>query len=146
MAKGSSMADIQENYQKLIQQLPTAFANHRIITDEKSGKPVDYIFLEVNNAFEEMTGLSAGNIIGKKVTEVLPGIRSSGFDWIGAYGEVAITGESINFEHWSEPLSRWYKVSAYKSGRIALPPFSRTSPNTNSKKMKSGKESDTCAP
>ena len=97
------MTNTQNNYEKLIHELPIAFANHRILTDEKSGKPTDYIFLEVNKVFEKMTGLNAENIIGKKVTDVLPGIKSSDFDWIGTYGKVALTGESINFEQWAEP-------------------------------------------
>lgn len=33
-----------------------AFAYHKLVVD-KTGKPVDYIFLEVNHAFEAMTGL-----------------------------------------------------------------------------------------
>ena len=38
---------------------------------------VDYIFLEVNADFEEMTGLKRDKVIGKKVTEVLLGIEKS---------------------------------------------------------------------
>ncbi|MGM0653287.1 MAG: PAS domain S-box protein, partial [Bacillota bacterium] len=101
-----------DKYRLLIKNLPDAFAYHKVLTD-KDGKPVDYIFLEVNSAFEEMTGLKKEMITGKKVTEVLPGIEKSEFDWIGTYGRVALNGEPIRFESFSEPLSRWYDVSAY---------------------------------
>ncbi len=101
-----------DKYRLLIESLPDAFAYHRIVLDDH-GTPVDYIFLEVNSAFEEMTGLKREEIIGKKVTEVHPGIVESAFDWIGTYGRVALTGEAICFEQYFEPLGHFYEVTAY---------------------------------
>ena len=89
-----------------------AFAYHKLVVD-KTGKPVDYIFLEVNHAFEAMTGLKREKILGKKVTEVLLGIEKDSADWIGVYGKVAFTGKPVQFENRAEPLGKWYKVSAY---------------------------------
>ncbi len=103
------------------ENLPYAFAYHQMITDSE-GKPVDFTFLDVNRAFETMTGLSREQIVGNKVTEVLPGIEESTFDWIGVYGKVALTGESIHFKQYSEPLARWYEIMAYsdKPGFFAV--------------------------
>ena len=36
-----------------------------------------------------MTGLNRESVIGKKVTDVLPGIEKDPADWIGVYGKVA---------------------------------------------------------
>jgi len=99
----------------LIENMMDGYAYHQIVRDS-SGTPVDYIFLDVNPAFETITGLARDDILGKTVTEVLPGIKESGFDWIGAYGQVAITGKPIRFESYSGPLNRWYEVSAYSGG------------------------------
>jgi PAS domain S-box-containing protein len=88
------------------------FAYHKIVVD-KSGKPVDYVFVKVNHAFERMTGLKRAQIIGKKVTDVLVGIERDPADWIGIYGKVALTGEPVQFENHAEPLDKWFKVSAY---------------------------------
>ncbi|HUJ84280.1 MAG TPA: PAS domain S-box protein, partial [Candidatus Acidoferrales bacterium] len=88
------------------------FAYHKIVVN-KAGRPIDYVFLEINHAFEKMTGLKREQIIGKKVTEVLPGIEKDPADWIGVYGKVAITGEPVQFENHAIPLAKWYKVSAY---------------------------------
>ncbi len=60
-----------------------------------------------------MTGLKRKDILGKKVTEVLPGIERAQFDWIDTYGQVALSGKATRFESFSEPLGRWYDVSAY---------------------------------
>lgn len=103
-------------YRLLIENLPNAFAYHEVVTDQ-AGVAIDYTFLEINRAFEEMTGLKREEIIGKKVSEVLPGIEKSEFDWISVYGRVALTGESAQFETYSEHLDRWYNVSAYSDER-----------------------------
>jgi diguanylate cyclase (GGDEF)-like protein/PAS domain S-box-containing protein len=102
----------QGNYRVLLETSYYALAHHRLVMD-RAGNPVDYIFLKVNRAFEEMTDLAGKKIIGRKVTEVLPGIEKSEFDWIGTYGKVAMTGGSIRFEQYSKPLQRWYEVIAY---------------------------------
>ena len=91
---------------------PFAYALHRIILDD-DGAPVDYEFIDVNHAFESMTGLTADAIVGKRVTEILPGIRDSGFEWIATYGEVALGGGERRFERYSEQLDRWYSIQAY---------------------------------
>jgi PAS domain S-box-containing protein len=99
-------------FERAIENLPNAYSWQRIVTDD-SGNPVDYIFLYVNGAFEKMTGLKRENIIGRRATEVLPGIEKSEFDWIGVMAEVARGSGSLKFEQYSEPLGRWYAVQAY---------------------------------
>jgi len=107
-----SLQRSEAKYRSLFENLIDGFAYHKIILDQ-SGKPVDYVFLEVNDAFEKLTGLKRKDIIGKAVTEVLPGIEKDPADWIGRYGKVALTGEDIRFEQYAEPLNKWYSVSAY---------------------------------
>jgi hypothetical protein len=102
----------RKQFDMFFDRMLDAFAYHKIVVD-KTGKPVDYVFLEVNHAFERMTGLKRERIIGKKVTEVLPGIEKDPADWIGVYGKVALTCQPAQFENHAEPLDRWYRVSAY---------------------------------
>lgn len=85
------------------------YAYHKIITDEL-GKPIDYMFLDANSAFEKLTGLPKESILNKTVREVIPGIESSEFDWIGFYGNVALNGGKKVIEQFSEALARWYQV------------------------------------
>ena len=102
----------RKQFNMFFNKMLDGFAYHKIVVD-KSGKPVDYIFVEVNHAFEKMTGLKRKQIIGKKVTDVLVGIEKDPADWIGIYGKVALTGEPVQFENHAEPLDKWFKVSAY---------------------------------
>lgn len=99
-------------YKQLIQESSFGYAYHKIILDE-SGNAVDYQFIEVNIEFEKLTGLKSQNIINKCVTEIIPGIRSDAFDWIGYYGEIAINGGKKEFESYSETLKKWYKVEVF---------------------------------
>ena len=106
------MIQEKDQYHLLIENLPDGFAYHKMVLDS-SGKPLDYVFLEVNSSFETLTGLSRENIIGKKVTEVYSGIKSLGFDWIDIYGKVAATGQSIHFQQYFELAEYWYEITAY---------------------------------
>jgi len=106
------------SYPLLIDNLPVGYALHKLVMCEVTGSPSDYIFIEANKAFESLTGLERTRIIGQSVSAVLPGIRDGSFDWIGFYGRVALTGESAEFEQFSEPLGRWYKVNVYSPERL----------------------------
>ena len=99
-------------YRLLLKNLPDAFAYHQMLTDSR-GKALDYVFLEVNPAFETMTGLSRKQVLGKKATEVYPEISGLPFDWIGTYGRVAAGMNAIRFEQHVEAWNRWYEITAY---------------------------------
>lgn len=101
----------EKHYQSILANAPFGYAYHRIIVDE-SGVPVDYEFLEVNQAFELITGLKASEIIGKTISSILPGIRNGSFDWIAQYGKLALEGSEFEFEQFSEPLKSWFRVKA----------------------------------
>jgi diguanylate cyclase (GGDEF)-like protein/PAS domain S-box-containing protein len=101
-----------DKYRLLFEKMPDAFAYHQVIYNDR-GLPVDYLFLEVNSAFETLTGLQREKVIGRKATEVHPEIIDSEFDWIAVYGRVALEGKSIRFEQYFEPAMRWYDVSAF---------------------------------
>ncbi len=102
----------RKQFNMFFERMIDGFAYHKIVVDN-SGKPVDYVFLEVNSAFERLTGLKREDIVGKKATEILPGIENDAADWIGVYGRVALTGEPTQFENYAKPLGKWYSVSAY---------------------------------
>jgi len=99
-------------YQNLFKNMQNGFAYHKVVFDENS-KPVDYIFLEVNSSFEIFTGLKKEDIIGRRITEVIPDIIHSKTDLISIYGNVALTGEAVKLELYFEPLRKWYSVNAY---------------------------------
>jgi PAS domain S-box-containing protein len=96
-------------YRVLFNSMTEGFAIHEILCDEK-GDPSDYRFLDVNPAFERLTGLRRADVIGRRVSEVLPDIEPH---WIKTYGTVALTGQSIHFESHAAALDKYYELFAY---------------------------------
>ncbi len=88
------------------------FAYCQIVLDGQ-GKPADFIYLEVNDAFEELTGLKKANVLGKKATEAIPGIKEAHPELFQIYGQVASTGKKERFELFFKPLGIWLSISAY---------------------------------
>ena len=96
-------------YQQLIANANFGYAHHKALLDA-NGEVVNYIFVEVNRAFEELTGLSMDRLVGRKVTEVLKDVTDDVLEWLDCYWEVAQHGIAQNFEQYSKPLDRWYSV------------------------------------
>ena len=88
------------------------FAHCRILLDEDN-QPIDFVHLEVNNAWERLIGLKKEDVIGKRITEVIPDIKKSKADLISIYGKVALTGKETQFELYFKPLKKWFTVSVY---------------------------------
>ena len=107
-----------EDFNRLFVEMVSGFALHEIICNS-AGEPVDYRFLAVNQAFENLTGLGHDKVIGRSVLEVLPQTEEY---WIKNYGQVALTGKPIAFDNYSAELDRYYSVHAYcpKPGQFAV--------------------------
>jgi PAS domain S-box-containing protein len=88
-------------HREIMERLPCAYAYHRVIYDD-GGSPEDYIFLDVNSAFEEMTGFKKEDILGKRATEVLPGLREGNFDWVDFYGRLTRSGREEEFVQYAD--------------------------------------------
>ncbi|MHB8809596.1 MAG: MASE3 domain-containing protein [Desulfobulbaceae bacterium] len=106
------LKESENKYRKLFSNMLNGFAYHKVVLNE-ANLPVDHVFLEVNAAFEKMIGLSNKEIIGKNVTEVFRGIQDGNFDFIGEFGKVALTGETLSTEQYIPFLERWYSFSVY---------------------------------
>lgn len=87
---------------------PAGIACHRSICDNL-GNPLDYEFVEVNPAFEAITGFRAETIIGKRITEIFPDDQ---FNWLSQYPAVA-SGGNREYQRYCGSSKRWYKVNVY---------------------------------
>ncbi|MDQ5986166.1 MAG: Adaptive-response sensory-kinase SasA [Syntrophus sp. SKADARSKE-3] len=101
----------EARYRELFNGMTEGFAIHEIITDNQN-TPVDWRFLDINPAFERLTGMKREDVIGKTHNEVLPGDDPK---WLSIYGTVALTGKPVQFENYSPALDRHYAVVAYST-------------------------------
>ncbi|NLV22512.1 MAG: PAS domain-containing protein [Syntrophomonadaceae bacterium] len=95
---------------KILHSMNVGYALHEFITDE-NGQPCDYVFIDVNPAFEKVTGLLAADIIGKRVTQVLAETEAD--QWIKRYGPVAFGGQEMRFEQPSINMDRSLRIHAF---------------------------------
>ena len=103
------IAQSEKKYRSLFENMPEAFAHCQMIYE--NDEAVDYIHLDVNSNFEKVTGLK--NAVGKKVTELLPGIKQSDNDLFAIYNEVALSGKSKRFEFYVNTMNKWFDISVY---------------------------------
>jgi diguanylate cyclase (GGDEF)-like protein/PAS domain S-box-containing protein len=103
---------LRENEQKthqLISKMKQGLAHYEIILDA-NGQPVDYVVLDVNEAFEKLSEIKKDDIVGKRITQIMPGIDRS---WIQLYGKVALTGIPFEIEHFSPLVKKHLHISCY---------------------------------
>jgi PAS domain-containing protein len=60
----------EQRFHSLFDQMTEGFALHEIILDKHV--PCDYRFLEINPAFERLTGLTRSEVLGKTLSQALP--------------------------------------------------------------------------
>lgn len=96
-------------YESLVTEMLSGFALHEIIRDD-SGTPADYRFLEVNPAFEKITGLKSEAVVGKTIVDLYPYIERQ---LLGTYGRVMLEDKPIFIVYYSKRLEKWLEVHAY---------------------------------
>ncbi|MFZ5967368.1 MAG: HD domain-containing phosphohydrolase [Bacillota bacterium] len=123
----------KEKYQTLFNNMVEGFALHEIICDD-AGNPVDYRFLDVNKAFENITGLKGEEIKNKTVLEVLPETEDY---WIEKYGEVALNGKTMSFEDFPKEMGRYFYVNVFspEKGKFAVIFFDTTEEKQRQEKI-----------
>jgi PAS domain S-box-containing protein len=112
-----SLRESEKRYRSLISKMGNSFALNEIIFD-KDRKPIDSRFLEVNPAFEEMTGLDKKDLLGKKVGDVFPGTEPF---WVDKCGQIALNGRAVQFKNCSRLFNRHFEIIAYspEKGQVA---------------------------
>ena len=109
----SELRDSEIRYRSLLNDMLEGFAYCRMVFDDRT-RPVDFIYLNVNSAFERLTGLH--NVVGKPVTEVVPNIKETNPEVFEIYGRVVLTGASEQFEIHIKNPQQWFNISVTKSG------------------------------
>jgi PAS domain S-box-containing protein len=104
-----ALVESEHQYRSLFENMLEGYAYCRIVFDHD--RPVDFIYLDVNGAFETLTGLK--DVVGKKVSDLIPGILESSPKLLEVYGRVALTGVPERFETWVESMAIWFAISVY---------------------------------
>lgn len=106
------------SWRSLFEKLNEGFFIADMVRDP-DGRVVDYRFVEMNEAWEQGSGLTRADSRGRTVREVIPGIEPI---WIENFGRVADTGQPLSFSQAVDELRRKYDVRAFpvSSERVAV--------------------------
>ena len=80
----------------------------------ENGEPVGWRYLAANAAFGRQTGL--GDVAGKMVDEVIPGLRSLDPQMLQTYARVVTSGKGERFEVYVRALDLWFEITAFPTG------------------------------
>lgn len=98
-------------YRSLFDNMLHGFAYCKMLYD--NNQPHDFIYIEVNQAFCQLTGLA--NVVGKRASELMPGIRQANSELFEIYGRVAAGGKPEKFETYVAALDIWFSLSVYSA-------------------------------
>ena len=99
------------HYRSLFENMIEGYAYCKMLY--KEGRPEDFIYIDVNQAFGKLTGLK--DVIGKKATEVIPKIKEDSPELLETYSRVAMTGKPEKFELHLESIDMWFSISVYSN-------------------------------
>ena len=99
-------------YRSLFTQMLHGFSYNRIIFDE-DGIPVDFEIMEVNRAFERMTGLEAADVKGRLFSNIAASVEETGPEWQTALAELSAEGRSVERKVHIESIEKWFHINAY---------------------------------
>jgi len=97
------------NYHLLFENMIEGFAYCKMHSEKN--KPSDFVFLNVNEAFQIQTGLE--NVVWKKISEVIPGVKESNPEFFEILGKVVLSENPERFEIYFPGIDKWFDISAY---------------------------------
>jgi PAS domain S-box-containing protein len=104
----------ETRFRTLFESMDEGYCVAEMIFDGENN-PLDYRFLEVNQAFERQTGINDAR--GRLMREIAPEHEQH---WFDIYGRVALTGETLRFEKPAAALRRYFEVCAFRVGAPEL--------------------------
>lgn len=105
-----AVLESEQRYTNLFNTMDQGFCVIQMEYDELD-RPVDWIYLEMNPAFEKQSGLK--HVAGKRASEILPGLEPH---WYQTYDSALRGGQGLRYLNEVKELGRWLDVYAFPSG------------------------------
>ena len=99
----------EKRFHSLFENMIEGFIDCNVIFENEV--PVDIICVDVNTSFKTITGLT--DVVGRKLSEVLPDFIHSDKELVEVFGRAAVTGIPERFEIFVNSFNNWYSISLY---------------------------------
>ena len=108
-------------FDNLFANMNSGFAYCKMLFNDEN-KPVDFVYLQINNAFERIIGLNRSQVIGKRVSKVIPGFEKENRELFEIFDRVCRSQIGEQCEIFLRPLNCWRHMCIYspKRGFIAV--------------------------
>jgi putative nucleotidyltransferase with HDIG domain len=110
----ASARQVSERFRLLYDTMREGVSYCRMIFD-RDGRPMDWVYLQVNPAFERITGMH--DVVGRHVWELLPDVGESNRELLEVYGWTAATGEPAVVETRERVPGRTLRISVTSPAR-----------------------------
>ncbi len=107
------LKESEEKYRTLFSTVEHGIALHEIVYNSK-GEPEDYLILDVNPAYEVITGLTMAQAVGNRASKLY---KLGEPPYLGKYTEVAESGNTISFEAYFPSMNKYFSISAFCPAR-----------------------------
>ena len=109
----------EQRYQILFRNMINGLALYELKLDD-TDKPTSCICLEVNPAFEKITGISSSSIVGREITNPLGETTDDSSSFLEKCFRVVLQGESLEFEHYSRNTDKHLSIHSFILGENRL--------------------------
>ncbi len=108
-----TVLDNQLKYRSLFMNMKTGYAYYKLIYDDKN-KPADLKYIEVNEAYPKLFGLSKKRIIGKNHSDLFPDSIDMHMEYINKFLDKLVKGKSVQLDDfYSKQYDKWLDIAIY---------------------------------
>jgi PAS domain S-box-containing protein len=100
----------EDRYRSLFMSMREGFFLSQVIFDE-DGAPCDYLYLDVNPAFEKIAGFKRDDILNRRMYEVQDAPSEV---WLAVFKQVVATGQPSQCCYYSEPFQKYFDIFAFR--------------------------------
>lgn len=105
--------------QNIQYNLPMGFGYFRLNVNS-CNEAEDLMILDINPAFERLTGWCREDVLGKKASELYCNKKQSGFYWLSYCESVVRSGKVQETTQWIEALKRYLKITVIPSDQMCF--------------------------
>lgn len=107
-----TLSSTSTSFRALLDTMPLGWAEHEMVYND-NGEPIDFIWLDLNQIFPKLTGLTPELVLNQRCTDIIPNARNQEPDLIIVYDRVVRHQTVEELELHFEVFDRWYQIFAF---------------------------------